>query len=293
MKRLAIKMDGNELFLDKNDAIAFGQSWASDYKKSPYFNHIVFDNFLPKRLANNFLNNFPSSTKASKVYADKQFEFNKKAFSPYECNQLLLNHFLFFNSEPFLSFLESLTGIKGLISDPSFLGGGLHEIEKGGKLGIHADFRIHTGLHLQRRINVLIYLNKNWSDSYEGNLELWDKEMISCFKEIKPIFNKCVIFNTDPESYHGHPEPLRAPISKTRKSIALYYYTASKSIYDEIPRVTTQFQARNNAEKKVLDSRKKFSLSKIITNEILPPFLVKKTRKGLFYFKEYIKGRKK
>ncbi len=286
-------MDGDDLFLDKNDAITFGLSRAGEYKNSTHFNHIIIDNFLPKRLANNFLNNFPSTTtKNARVFTDKHFEFKKRGFSPYECNQPLLNHFLFFNSEPFLYFLESITGIKGLISDPRFLGGGLHEIEKDGRLGIHADFRIHTDLHLQRRINVLIYLNKNWSDIYGGNLELWDEKMTSCFKKIKPIFNRCVIFNTDPESYHGHPEPLQSPISKTRKSIALYYYSASKSIYDEIPRDTTQFQARNNSEKKELESRRKFSISKIITNEILPPFIVKNARKGLLYFKEYMRSKK-
>jgi len=264
------------------------------YLKSEPFPHIVIDNFFNHKILDEIINEFPKNLKEIGNKFDNKVE-RKLSLNSSNLLSNQTNDFLnFLNSQIFINFLQKLTDVEEkLIPDPYLIGGGLHELKNNGYLNVHADFNNHPTMKLDRRLNVLIYLNKNWSDSYEGNLELWDKEMISCFKEIKPIFNKCVIFNTDPESYHGHPEPLRAPISKTRKSIALYYYTASKSIYDEIPRVTTQFQARNNAEKKVLDSRKKFSLSKIITNEILPPFLVKKTRKGLFYFKEYIKGRKK
>ena len=38
------------------------------------------------------------------------------------------------SSKKFLSWLENLTGISGLISDPDLDGGGLHMIEKGGFL---------------------------------------------------------------------------------------------------------------------------------------------------------------
>jgi hypothetical protein len=53
---------------------------------------------------------------------------------------LLLYHF---NSITFLEFLSNVTGIENLLPDPSFEGGGLRQIVRGGKLGIHAGFNKH------------------------------------------------------------------------------------------------------------------------------------------------------
>ncbi len=57
----------------------------------------------------------------------------------------------------------------------------------------------------QRRVNVLVYLNKDWKAEWGGALELWDKQMKACEESVVPVFNRCVIFNTDADSYHGHP----------------------------------------------------------------------------------------
>ena len=133
-------------------------------------------------------------------------------------------HYL--NSEPFLEFLQILTGIQEpLISDPYFVGAGQHEIKKGGLLKVHADFNKHPTLHLDRRINVLVYLNKDWKEEYGGCFELWNEDMSKCGKKILPYFNRIAIFNTTDFSYHGHPDPLNCPEDRSRKSLALYYYS--------------------------------------------------------------------
>ena len=129
------------------------------------------------------------------------------------------------NSHPVLQFLEKLTGIGGLIPDPSFAGGGCHQIEPGGKLQVHVDFNKLQPANLDRRINLLIYLNKDWKEEYGGHFELWDAEGKACVKRVLPLFNRCVVFSTTQTSYHGHPHPLTCPEGWTRKSIALYYYT--------------------------------------------------------------------
>ncbi|HEV8714495.1 MAG TPA: 2OG-Fe(II) oxygenase [Candidatus Binatia bacterium] len=129
------------------------------------------------------------------------------------------------NAEPFLRRLSALTGIQGLIPDPYLAGGGMHCIPRGGKLEIHADFNKHPLMNVDRRLNILIYLNKDWQELYGGHLELWDRSMQKCVKRIAPIFNRTVIFLTDDFSFHGHPEALNCPEHWTRKSIAMYYYT--------------------------------------------------------------------
>ncbi len=117
--------------------------------------------------------------------------------------------------------LERVTGIQGLFPDPSRFGGGLHCIPKKGFLKMHVDFNRHpNGWH--RRVNVLIYLNEVWKDAWHGELQLG---LGSQAKLIAPIGGRCVVFETNDQSWHGHPEPLRCPRSVQRRSIALYYYT--------------------------------------------------------------------
>src|ERR1041385_9291271 len=105
------------------------------------------------------------------------------------------------NSFEMLLWLEALTGIEGLIPDPYFGGGGLHQIEPGGFLKIHADFNVHPKLHLDRRLNMLIYMNRDWREEYGGHLELWDAEMRKCRKRILPTFNRTVVFSTRSEEH--------------------------------------------------------------------------------------------
>ena len=133
---------------------------------------------------------------------------------------------MIFKFKFFLNFLQNITSIKEkLIADKELNGGGMHEIKKGGLLKIHSDFNKHPNLKLDRRLNVLIYLNKNWKEEYGGHLEFWDKEMKCCKTKILPIFNRMVIFSTTDFSNHGHPDPLNCPDLMSRKSIATYYYS--------------------------------------------------------------------
>lgn len=217
------------LYLDNAVARQIGEACMGEYAFAEPFAHTVIDNFLPSEMAEQILTHFPREMKPHDKVYDKGYggQF-KRQISPYDCDEWLKSAFAFFNSPAMLEFLEGLTNIKGLIPDPYFAGGGLHEITTGGKLGIHADFQVNEGLQLRRRINVLIYLNKDWKPEYGGELELWDRQMQNKVKSVAPIFNRCVIFNTDADSFHGHPDPLTTPADITRKSLALYYYTAQE-----------------------------------------------------------------
>lgn len=125
------------------------------------------------------------------------------------------------SSPAWISFVEKLTRISGL--HPEISGGGYHQIAKGGKLNIHADFNISDQTGRYRRVNCLIYLNKNWQDSWKGHLELWGDD--GCVEKISPLFNRTVLFVTNDKSFHGHPEPLDCPEDRFRRSFAVYYYT--------------------------------------------------------------------
>ena len=203
------------------------------YLSGQPYRHIVLENFLPEKIAEQALDDFPNPS--SEIWMDWKTRDTvhqpKKqgighASRLTDVSPRLLNLLNSFNSYPFLNFLEKLTGIEKLLPDPYFHGGGLHQILNGGKLFVHTDFNDLKSLNLYRRINVLFYLNKDWKLEYNGELELWDKGCHECIKSISPIFNKLVVFETNKESFHGHPQPLNTPDDITRKSIALYYYTA-------------------------------------------------------------------
>jgi len=149
-----------------------------------------------------------------------------------------------------------LTGINNLQKDDHLEGGGIHQSTKGGYLNIHADFTVHPHhRHWQRRINLLVYLNKDWEEDWGGKLELWDKEMKGCVEKILPGFNRCVIFNTDPDSYHGHPEPMTCPEDRFRRSIALYYYTIEKNPLKRATHYVARPEEKDNKFMVNLDNR--------------------------------------
>jgi len=175
----------------------------------------------------------------------------------------------FLNSRPMLQFLEVLTGIKGVIPDPYFVGGGLHQIKPGGNLEVHADFNFHTQLKLDRRINMLVYLNKDWKEEYGGHFELWNRDMSAAEQKILPLFNRCAIFSTTSFSYHGHPTPLSCPPDRTRKSMATYYYSNGRPEEEIGDAHSTLFQARPGA----VAEKPKHTVKDVVV-AVTPPILI-------------------
>lgn len=216
------------LFLDGEHLAEIADRHRGDYADAEPFPHAVLDDLIPDEALDLVLSEFPSPEsqvwKEYENFHEKKLETQGEAQLGPETSLLLYQ----FNSAPFLRFLERLTGIENLIPDPYFTGGGLHQIVRGGKLGVHADFSRHQKLPLDRRLNVLIYLNRDWRVEYGGALELWTPDGAACEKRILPLFNRTVVFSITDWSFHGHPEPLTCPEGVSRKSIALYYFTAGR-----------------------------------------------------------------
>ncbi len=190
--------------------------------------HIVIDNFLSEETANKALSSFELNENwinCSLVNNYKKYQLTKKNFMNETCNQI----FDELASKEWIDKVKKITKINDIFLDTSLDGGGLHQIFNNGHLNIHSDFNSHTTNKTWRRVlNILIYLNKDWKEEYNGNLELWDEKVQNNIKSIPPIFNRCVIFKTDKKSFHGHPEKLKLPSNMSRKSIAAYYYVDEK-----------------------------------------------------------------
>jgi len=208
---------------DKLPALAEAQVDA--YRVAEPFPHVVIDNLLDPAMLDEVLAVFPDQQAPfwQRFRSDRETKLalDKESLVPVPIRLLLYS----LNSAPFLDFLERLTGIDGLIPDSHWDGGGLHQIQRDGMLAVHADFNSNKRTHLDRRLNLLLYLNKDWKPEFGGDLELWNRDMTTCVKKIAPVFNRMVIFSTTDYTYHGHPDRLTCPPDRSRKSLALYYYS--------------------------------------------------------------------
>jgi len=225
--------------------LKMGSSLHEQYVKAEPFPHIILDNFLKNNKAELLLQQYPAINEHWLEY-ETSFE-RKRAIDDIE--KMPESHatlLLLMNSGPVLNFLENITGIKGLIPDAHFRGGGLHQITTGGKLDVHIDRQIHPATGLYRRLNLLIYFNKYYKPEFKGELELWDPEMTKCIQKIEPRFNRCVIFTTNGVSAHGHPEAWLG--RDTRKSMALYYWTKDYPKDESLNEVSTKFLKRPQDE---------------------------------------------
>jgi hypothetical protein len=232
-------------FFERERLLALADSIKHAYEAARPFPHVVIDDFLPAKVAEAMLAEFPEPEEIEweHSYADR-LEV-KLACADQTKFGLTIRYVLHeLNSSAFVTFLERLTGVDGLIPDPHLSGGGLHQILPGGYLKIHADFNWYARMRVDRRLNLLLYLNREWSEDFGGHLELWNEQMTTCAKRILPIFNRCVIFSTTDHSYHGHPDPLTCPPGRARKSLALYYYSNGRPEHEHSPSHSTLFRER-------------------------------------------------
>jgi Rps23 Pro-64 3,4-dihydroxylase Tpa1-like proline 4-hydroxylase len=258
-----------------NDIKEFGKNKHQEYVNAKPFPNIIIDDFFDEKILSKIAEDFPDLAKQKDVISyDNHNEKKLEAKGEKYFNDTTKSLIHYLNSQPVLDFLQELTGIKEvLMPDPYLIGGGYHEIKPGGLLKVHADFNKHELTGLDRRINLLIYLNKDWDESYGGNFELWDKDMTKSYKNVLPVFNRVAIFSTTDFSYHGHPNPLTCPPDRSRKSIALYYYTNGRPKSEISHRAHgTVFVNRSNMKNDV--TKEPVTLKGVVL-DLIPPVLLR------------------
>lgn len=226
MTDVVYPLDGASLYLPPKIAAEIGQRYAEQYQSAKPYHYIAIDNFLPVDIAEKVRQEALSIDEKPAENSSPQ-EHLKSSYNPDVLPHYTRLVFNALNSQSFIRFLEEMTGIKGLIADPYFKGGGIHRTNNGGHLGIHADFNHHKQMNLERRLNVLIYLNPDWIAEFGGSFEIWTDDMKDRVASFAPIMNRMCCFSTSSTSMHGNPEPVNHPDQMPRLSIALYYYTAT------------------------------------------------------------------
>lgn len=196
------------------------------YKNNQPYPHLEIDGLFNKLLLGRIAATFPDLRNAKKEEVRGGGTLKRGSREGCLMAEGLTKHFIrYLNSFEFIDFIQTVCDIEEpLIADHTLLGGGLHSTSTGGSLGMHVDFPIHKKNKLDRRVNVLVYLNKNWKAEWGGEFIASDQTG-SCKKTYLPLINKTVIFETNDFTIHGHPYPLKSPENINRNSIAMYYYT--------------------------------------------------------------------
>lgn len=211
------------------------QKYREAYADASPFPHIVIDGIFPKRILEAVSSEFPVNEDEKGCFTEtcfSQAKQNKKSAvnDEREMGMYTRVFYAFLKSSTWVTFLEQLSGIENIIPDPHYRGSGLHMTASGGNLDIHADFNRMKKYNLDRRVNTFVYLNDDWPESYGGHLELWGRDMKSCYQKILPSMGRFVVFSSTDFSYHGHPQPQTSPKDRARISMALYYYTNGRPV---------------------------------------------------------------
>lgn len=264
-------LDPDTLSADDQQAEDAGKALASQYQSGQPYHHICVDNFLPLSVVEKVREEALSVGEKRPENASPQ-EHLKASYNPDTLPLYSRAVFYALNSQAFLRFLQEMTGIPHLIPDPYFKGAGIHRTNNGGYLGIHADFNLHKQMYLERRLNVLIYLNPDWKPEYGGAFEVWTNDMKQQVAQFPPFMNRMCCFSTSSNSYHGNPEPVNHPKGDPRLSIALYYYTPTWN-EDRVAH-STLFRPRPGTEDKQTTKAHRRRWAR----ELLPPLVYRKVQ---------------
>jgi hypothetical protein len=219
------------------------------FREAKPFRHVAIDNFLAKEACEALLRDFPRFDKRKAI--NEHGEIGRKAVveSVSQVSPFYGSFYRYINSKPFLEAMSDLTGIPDLIADETLFGGGTHENLEGQGLDTHVDFNIDERRMLHRRVNLLIYLNREWDESWGGNIELHSDPWTPGNDQIRsfaPVFNRALIFETNEYSWHGF-ERIKLPDDRkhlSRKSFSIYLYTRDRPADEVVAPHTTFYVPR-------------------------------------------------
>lgn len=142
--------------------------------------------------------------------------------SEYPYISLLLDKFY---STEFVSKISEISGVKDIVVDLGRKSTGLHVGKCGAFIDVHCDHTWNQYINAYNCVNLILFVNKEWQEIWNGHLEFWDESCKERVDVISPIWNRMVIWTNTSKSWHGYPAPLACPENHFRKSLAIFYYT--------------------------------------------------------------------
>jgi hypothetical protein len=252
-------------FIDRDKLARVAEQQRDAYQRAKPFPHTYIDGLFPDALLDSVIADLPQGeqgwTKYDNPNERKSVFSDVNAFAP---AAETMAHAL--NSLPVIQFLEKMTGIDNLIPDPYLHAAGYMKVSQGGFLGLHTDFTMHKSLPLERRLNVLVYLNRDWKTEWGGQLELHSKDDVNAAGhtqiDIEPLFNRTVVFST-PNALHGHRRPVACPPDRSRLLFSCFYFTVPPTLGYRSLAQKVDFPGQNNFARRAT----------ILANRLLPPIV--------------------
>jgi len=213
------------------------------------FKHVVIEDFFEPSFARRLLEEFPSFD--PKLAMNEHGNIGGKAVNTRirEISPAYKELYEAISSQPFLDLISRLSGIPDLILDPKLYGGGTHDNRHGQELDAHVDFNYDEAQQLHRRLNLIVYLNEDWKTEWGGAIEIHSNPRDPGSNRIRaydPLFNRCVMFETNEYSWHGFPKINLPPDKRdlSRKSISIYLYTKDRPTEEIVPMHGTFYYQR-------------------------------------------------
>ncbi|HKU97541.1 MAG TPA: 2OG-Fe(II) oxygenase [Vineibacter sp.] len=224
-----VELDTAQLIDPAQLADASVEAASKRFREAQPFKHLVFEGLFAPRLLECIHGEFDAVSRGDWERYDNRNERKLGTKPSARLGPAAQLYFDTIYSKRFVDFVGRVSGIDGLITDPMLYGGGLHKIPTGGKFAPHVDFNKHPVTKLDNRLVFITYLNKDWKPEYGGALQLWDADSDQCVREVVPVFGRSILFYQSSRSIHGHPDPVRAPDGRTRRSVAAYFYSNGRS----------------------------------------------------------------
>ena len=222
----------------------------AEFLSAQPFRHVVIEDFLTESACRRAIEDFPAFE--AKHAVNEYGEAGGKAVRErlVELGPTYAKLDALFRSSDFLRWVGRVSDIDELLFDPDYVGGGTHENIDHQELDAHVDFNFHPRTRLHRRLNLILFLNREWGEDWGGQLQLhrnpWLPPEEDYIRSVTPLANRCVLFETTETSWHGFP-PIRIPDEKkgvTRRSVAVYYYTRTRPSEQTGPEHSTYYVPR-------------------------------------------------
>lgn len=204
------------------------------FREHACYSKIELEHFLPEYIA------LALADELDNLPLEECKHFTRRGSNMYEHNDLdrtpVADAVIYaLHSSSFLKWLQAATDSQDLIPDPHLTGAGYMKSFKGDSLKVHTDFNWVEELRLHRRINCIIYLNKNWKEDWGGGLEFYDTENKKMLSKTVPKLGNLLIWSYHNLAYHGYPEPMSCPEGESRKGLRLFYYVSNSTHDPENP----------------------------------------------------------
>ena len=287
--KIVIKSDYLEELLNSIETpLKYFGEWTKDISKlntmflnAEPFEHIVIDDFLELSYAEKISANFPTLNSDWHEYKNP-IEVKYAYDNINDLNEDCKNFFYYLSTPEMINVISSITEISNLEYDKYLHGAGLHKHPRYGLLNIHLDYEKHPISAKERRLNVILFISKDWDQSWNGSNELWNKDVTNCVTKTQVKFNRAIIFKTNDISWHGVPDKIMCPDDVFRNSMAYYYVSPLNTQKPEDGyRKKAKFVKRpkdpyNEQMQKIYDIRPQRRITKEDMDELMPDWSIDK-----------------